>query len=543
MNLEELLALLADLGAIDSTALAELRANLVAAAADIAGTTDDDLALLERVATAVETLDVEAGVRAEAETARAAAAEALRLRIDGPTLDAAVDPATDPAADPEPTPDPEPVVASAAPVVTRIAPRRPVLVSKPIAAPARAGLSLVASANAPGAAPGSAISTYGELANLFASAYRNTGNDSYRGPAQGYVLASHTAQEGYSPERTLGNDAERNAGVLDEMYSLIASGGICVPRPVNYDLAVLRGSTARPVRDTAMMSFAADRGGVKTIVPPKLVDVAGSTTKYSNQNDIDGVVKPFRRVDCPANQETLVDGWPTRLRFGNFRQKFFPEQIQAWTDLLMVDRARATDTALIATINAGSTQTVTDQALGSSRDLRTTLIRAAVSLRNRHRLPRNFPLRFIAPEHVLGNMRADLARQQSGGSIDEQMSIADADIERWLRVDNIMVTWTPDGPTGQVYGQQGAGPLAGFIVLVDTWLYPEGSWLFLDGGELNIGLYRDSVLNGLNEVELFAETFEAAHFHGTESWKIRMELCPDGTTSAPIDFAPCLTGS
>ncbi len=55
--------------------------------------------------------------------------------------------------------------------------------------------------------------------------------------------------------------------------------------------------------------------------------------------------------------------------------------------------------------------------------------------------------------------------------------------------------------------------------------------------------HRYSTLNATNDYQVFAETFEAACFVGVESYRISMDLCPDGTASGLADVDPCSTGS
>jgi hypothetical protein len=61
---------------------------------------------------------------------------------------------------------------------------------------------------------------------------------------------------------------------------------------------------------------------------------------------------------------------------------------------------------------------------------------------------------------------------------------------------------------------------------VQWFLFPPGSWLFLDGGELDLGIVRDSTLSATNDFESFAETWEAAAFVGSESLAVTSTVCP-----------------
>lgn len=52
-----------------------------------------------------------------------------------------------------------------------------------------------------------------------------------------------------------------------------------------------------------------------------------------------------------------------------------------------------------------------------------------------------------------------------------------------------------------------------------------GAWrtfLFLDGGELDFGIVRDSTLNARNDFRLMVETFEALGYVGGESLELTL---------------------
>lgn len=42
-----------------------------------------------------------------------------------------------------------------------------------------------------------------------------------------------------------------------------------------------------------------------------------------------------------------------------------------------------------------------------------------------------------------------------------------------------------------------------------AYLFPEGSFLYLDGGTLDLGLIRDTAYNSTNNFKVYGETFEA----------------------------------
>jgi hypothetical protein len=294
-----------------------------------------------------------------------------------------------------------------------------------------------------------------------------------------------------------------------------------------------------------LVRFGADRGGVRTMAPPTLADLDGAID-MSWTAAVDAApgqaTKDCLSVDCPSPDETEVDAIVRCIRFGNFQARFFAEFVQTWMDLAAVRWAREAETKALTTIGSGSTNVTTGQGLGTIRDIAAMLDRAGASMRNRHRLARDYPLRWGFPGWLLDNCRTDLAREMPGSN-QERLAAADAEIMRVFTTRNVNPTPFLDGETGQIFGAQGDGALINWPSTVVSYLYPEGSWLFLDGGTLDLGVVRDSTLNSTNDFQMFAESFEQVHFHGVESMRITSDICPSGQTSAPADFDPCDIGS
>ncbi len=89
----------------------------------------------------------------------------------------------------------------------------------------------------------------------------------------------------------------------------------------------------------------------------------------------------------------------------------------------------------------------------------------------------------------------------------------------------------------QTYDSAAAGaPIPMFPSKIDSLLFTPGSWLFLDGGSLDLGLVRDSGLNAKNKYRQFMETFEGAAFRGIESLRLVMDVLPTGQTSGTKDL-------
>lgn len=547
---QEILDLLARLTELSDDELADLKGRLEDAADALLDADPDDetLASLEEVANGIESVKGEIDGRETAKAERAAAKQALADRIkgladkadesegdDGETVDTAD------------TADDKEAVAAAAgtpePRVSRVAARRPAAAApQPLVETPE--FILTASANVPGIPIGSRLDNNPDLLARAFLATAEAGKG-YRGSERLRVPFAQ-ATMAYSPERMLGRDAvlnERRILAVTDPQAIVASGGICANPPVTYDLPTV-GTEARPTRE-ALARFGAERGGIRTLPPPLLSEVDGAVSVWTEATDTTpgDSTKPCLVVTCPSEDETLVDAIVKCLEFGNFRARFFPEQIQAWMNLTAVRHAREAEARLLTTIGTGSTQVTAQELLGTTRNILAVLDRAIAGLQGRHRDP-NLRLRLLAPWWLLHNIRTDLARQMPVGSVDETLAVADARIQQFFTDRGVNVTWTLDGETGQDFSTpQGAGSLNPWPDSVVVYLFPEGSWLFLDGGTLDLGLVRDSTLNSTNDVQMFAETFEAAHFHGVESLRISVDVCPDGSASALVDIDPCTTGS
>jgi hypothetical protein len=138
-------------------------------------------------------------------------------------------------------------------------------------------------------------------------------------------------------------------------------------------------------------------------------------------------------------------------------------------------------------------------------------------------------------------LRADIAFRQPGDGLDI-LTVADAQIDAFFKSRNINVTWAYDGETGQDYSsitQAGAGAgsslgLADFPSNVVWYLFVDGTFAFLDGGTLDLGLVRDSTLNAANDYSMFLETFENVVKFGEEALRVTSPLVPSGAGSLAV---------
>ncbi len=585
MDLNELLGQIENIADLTDDELTELLADLRAAADERldGDLTDDTLAELEQIAAATESVTTAQADRAQADADRAEKANALADRIRGEATaddeeeaaeasegddDAEADEDAEGDADgsdeqeategegdtdtevdaTEAAPEKETVNAAPKPRITRVGARRPASMDpRPAKTGKQTQMSLVASANVPGVVAGSKLDSPDKIVAALDATIRATAN--YRGPRTTIPvmrLGADDPAELYGKERTLGRDAVVNDERIRKVTSpeaITAAGGKCAPSPVRYDFPTI-GTDARPVRDGMMARFGADRGGVRLFPPVTLDQVDDGVGTWTNTTDTTPgeAVKPCLVMTCPSDQEEIVYAITRCIEIGNFRARFFAEQVDEWLTKLGQWTARYAESKLLTDIGAGSTQVTAATVLGTSTDVMTVLDRAVAGYISRHRADPGQRLRFAAPFWLLNQMRTDISRT-AYGTAEERLAVADATIQSFFAIRNVNVSWFLDGESGQIFDDQADGALNGWPSSAVTYLYAEGDWLFLDGGSLDFGIVRDSTLNETNKFRIASETFEGSAFHGIESERIVIDTCPDGSTSAPVDINPCAGGS
>ncbi len=228
------------------------------------------------------------------------------------------------------------------------------------------------------------------------------------------------------------------------------------------------------------------------------------------------------------------------LTFGVLQTRIFPELAVANNKLALVAQARLADSALLAQIKAGSTA-VTDAgtAWGAVRDLMNTVGRASMYFRDRYRL-RTAPLRAILPAWILEALRTDLLDGPDWGrDWGKHYGVSEDEIRTFFSNRNINVTFALDSSApategGGFFPTITGNALPAFPTSVQWALYPEGAWLFLDGGQLDLGIIRDSTLARTNDYMQFSETFEAAAKIGGESLWITSTIDVSGKYPAAV---------
>jgi hypothetical protein len=434
-------------------------------------------------------------------------------------------------------------------------------------APAAAALTVsgrtTALGNSPNFSAGQEL-TRGTLAEALSE--RWTSLRGTRSSGKHYVARVTTE---YPEERTLRADASFNenaaklqkvADVVTKPEALTAAGGFCAPLENLYDIDVL-GITARPVRD-ALSRFQVARGGIQYRPPMDALAMTAGLGIWTAEmdaavgvieggTDIPDPVKTCAIIECPDLDTAVVEAIYLCLQFPNFTSRFDPEYVDANTRAALIAHARFAENNLLGKLLTGSKRLTAAKQVSAVRDVLVTIDKTVAYYRNRHRLDTMVPLRMILPRWVLDLFRADLTRGMGSAYDAAQLGIADATITTWFRNRGVNVTFHLDGLDAQDLGAGGASAedvpaqnyanaaagsvVPGFIDKIDSVLFAEGDWLFLDGGTLDLGLVRDSSLNAINRYQTFVEDWEGVAFRGIESLRLVMEVQPTGMVAGTKD--------
>jgi hypothetical protein len=342
----------------------------------------------------------------------------------------------------------------------------------------------------------------------------------------------------YPEERRLDQNFAKNEKLIKAVTSpqaIAASGGICAPVTPYYGLLEL-SVPARPVRD-ALPRFNADRGGIRYAIPPTLADVTTAVGLITAANDARGGTfsqKSCQHVECPDLAEVDVSIIYHCVEFGNLQSRTFPEQVAQFNELVLAAHARKAEVNLLDGIVGASTTITAARVAGAVATLLGQMITAAAGYRSRNRMLPDAPLRVLAPAWVLDALQVDVIRSQFA-----RFDSSDQTFTGELAKANVNVSWYLDSPTGagQVFGAQADGVLLPFPDDALWIMFAEGSFMFLDGGTLELGIVRDSVLNSQNDYQIFGESFENVAYLGIESMAVTSEFCANGEVTAPLAAA------
>lgn len=467
--------------------------------------------------------EAEATAPAEPEADKATPTEAPTGTEEDHHQDATQEPdVTDPTVD-----QPEAVAASGARnAATLVAPTG----ARP--RPSRAsGDFMVATANADGIRPGTALDSVADVARAIAETRKNFRNIP-QGPAEYLTIATGLKQI----DAEVGGDAVENFGVLRDIQSsgeaIVASGAFCTPQTPLYDFFRVAEKQS-PVEDKLPV-VQAPRGGIRFIPATDDRVLAATGVAITDEADIDPddseTWKPCVRIECPDIAEETVTGVSQCVTFGNLHYRTFAEQVEAFLEDVGIAFASTKETYYLDFIHGASTAvTGVDTGYGAIRDHIYNLALAATQYRKRLGMRRGSTLRIYEPDWLMDLIKVDMAMDAQLGL--NFLAIPDSQVNDLYRQWGLDVVWYNDAATGtdQKWAiPQAAGAINPFPGVVQSYLHAPGTFVKLDGGTLDVGLVRDSTLNRTNDIQLFMEEWIGMAQLGPESIRLVDTLCANG---------------
>jgi hypothetical protein len=291
-------------------------------------------------------------------------------------------------------------------------------------------------------------------------------------------------------------------------------------------------SLARPVRD-ALPSFQAARGGVNVPTATYIADITEAITVIEESEDAQGgtfATKSCQAMDCPAYTETAVTVISHCRSYGNLNSIAWPEKIAHENDLTMAAHARTAETYLLDRIKALSLNVTNGaETLGALIYLVDAIVKARFGIIGRLRMNPEARFRALLPFWVPEMLALDTVQTSDGTRFTSAGQVVS-----YLRDRGIDPAFYLDSPsTGTTQLPDSAQTAAAIDALPDNvqWaLYPEGAFIHVDMGSLELGIVRDSTLNEINDYQIFGETFENVARLAPEqaAYWVTSDLCANG---------------
>lgn len=312
--------------------------------------------------------------------------------------------------------------------------------------------------------------------------------------------------------------------------ALTASGGLCAPLTPIYSMPNF-GTEAEPIWDSLPV-FQAARGGVNVPAATYIGNITTAISSISEADDALGgtyATKSCQGMECPSYTETAVRILAHCREYGNLNARAWPEKIAHENALTMQALSRTSEGFLLDRIKSLSVNvTVGVETLGALIYLIDGIVKSAFGIRGRLRMPAQARFTAYLPSYTLDLLLLDTIQTQ----FDRFRS--KAEIDAYLRgsgIDPVYYIDTPSTGTTQLPdATQTAAAIDPFPDNVQWAIHPQGAFLGIDSGSLELGIVRDSTLNSTNDFQVFGEKFRnvALLAPAQAAYWVTSDLCASG---------------
>jgi hypothetical protein len=316
----------------------------------------------------------------------------------------------------------------------------------------------------------------------------------------------------------------------EENGALTASGGLCAPLTPIYTMPNF-GTEAEPVWDSLPV-FQAARGGVNVPAATYIADITTAISSISEANDALGgtfATKSCQDLTCPAYTETAIQILAHCREYGNLNARAWPEKIAHENALTMQALARTSEEFMLDRIKALSVNVTNGlETLGALIYLVDAIVKSKFGIAGRLRMPANARFTALLPSYTLDLLLLDTIQTQfdrfrSKGEIEAYLRGAGIDPVYYLDTPTTGTTQLPDSA-------QTAAAIDGLPDNVQWAIFPQGAFLGIDSGTLELGIVRDSTLNSTNDFQVFGERFRnvARIAPAQAAYWVTSDICASG---------------
>lgn len=348
----------------------------------------------------------------------------------------------------------------------------------------------------------------------------------------------------------LSNDPTKNFGILRNAVeaalvassgdpALVASGGygycnIYTPMYEFYRLA----ERQTPIEDD-LPTIPAPRAGIQYMQPMDWRAAIAATGTQDKAAQEANEVKSFLKMTCPAILTAEVIAVYQIVQFDNLQYRVFTEQAESFLEDVAVGFDFTKESYYLSQIASKSTSVTGEGPYGAARGLLYDWVTEGTEYRKRNAMRRDSVLKLYVPDWSLDMIKLDMSLDNSEGL--QRRAVTDAEAVAEIRAHNFDPVFYNDltATAGGIARPQAAGALNSWPTHVKAYIHSPGSFGRLDAGTLDVGLVRDSVLNGTNDVQMFMEEWLGIAFLGLESIELITPVCISGGAPAYAALRSC----
>lgn len=347
-----------------------------------------------------------------------------------------------------------------------------------------------------------------------------------RGRETVYPVA--TIKRPFHPEYDLG-DTVGDAKSWEKMAAgvapgaLVAAGGWCAPSQILYDLFEVECTNDSLFR---LPTFRVTRGGIRWPVFVPHDETFDPGFVWTEEDDIDATggspTKPCVRIPCPTFNECRLDAVGLCITAGNLQDRAYPEQNRWYINRAIRAFERVDSIRMLNAVIADSVAVTLAASFGAASALISALLLQAADYRQVHGLCCGQLLDVVLPCWANDLVKADIARQDGTLSIGSLPT--DGQVTAWFEAANLNVTFI-----NHWQAIDATPPATGWPGTVQFLIGYPGSYIRFDGGELNLGVVRDSTLNETNDfTAVWFEQFYCVGRRGPQARIVTVPVCPTG---------------